>query len=129
MKRDIAKIIGYPAFILLGAAVVELFLGHSSTLFLSGIAIYFVGVVMIAFDPAILRVPHAYLRLSAILPALILVLLYVFELRELGPFLFWLPQTAITICFFVVRQRDPWWKAQEERAYARVFGRSRSGDL
>lgn len=129
MKRDIAKIIGYPAFVLLGAVVVDQSLRYSPPLYFCALAAYFIGTFKIAFDPALLRVPHTYMRLSMGVPGLIMILLYVFELRVIGSFLVWLPFVAVTICFCVARHKDPWWKDQEERAYNRVFGQSRSDDL
>ncbi|MBL7645503.1 MAG: hypothetical protein JNK74_04855 [Candidatus Hydrogenedentes bacterium] len=129
MTKDIAKIIGYPAFIFPGAVVVDQSLHYAPLIFFCALAAYFIGTFVIAFDPAILRVPHTHLRMSMGVPGLIMILLYVLELRVIGLFLVWLPFVAVTTCLLVARQRDPWWKDREERAYNRVFGQSRSDDL
>jgi hypothetical protein len=127
-NKDLAKSVGYPAFIFLGAVAVDWSLSQSTALFLCAAAAYFVVVFLIAFDPALLRLPHFYLRLSMGVPGLMMILLYVSDLRVIGSFLVWLPFVAVTICLLVARHKDPWWKAQEERAYNRVFGHSRSED-
>lgn len=129
MTKDIAKIIGYPAFIFLGAVAVDWSLIQSTALFLCATAAYIVVVFLIVFDPALLRVPRIYLRLGAFLSSLIAILLYVLESRILGSPLFVLPYAIAYIFLLVARRKNPWWKAQEERAYNRVFGQSRSDDL
>lgn len=129
MTKDIAKIIGYAAFVILGAMAVEWSLSQSTALFLCATAAYFVVIFLFAFDPALLRVPRIYLRLGAFLLSLIAILLYVLESRILASPLFVLPYATAYIFLLVARRKDPWWKIREERAYNRVFGQSRSNDL
>ncbi len=60
MKRDIAKLIGYPAFVILGALAGDPGLEHLPFLFGPLMVLYPLIIVLLASDPAVYRLPFKY---------------------------------------------------------------------
>lgn len=60
MKRDIAKIIGYPAFVVLGAVAIDRGMDYLPVLFVPFMVLYPLIIILCASDPAVYRLPFKY---------------------------------------------------------------------
>ena len=66
MKRDIAKIVGYPAFILLGAMMIDQSMDYLPLLGFPLTLVYALGIFLCASDPAVYRLPFKYRLLGVV---------------------------------------------------------------
>lgn len=123
MKTDIAKIIGYPAFVLLGPLAIYHIPGDSPLVFFSALSAYFIGVVLMANDPAILRVPYKYRWLGMGVILALTFVLYLLNVFSLG--LSWLPITAVNTGILIITRKDPEQRVREARAWARFRNSAR----
>ncbi len=113
MKRDIAKLIGYPAFVILGAVAVDGATKQFPWLFVPLMLMYPLVIMLLASDPAVYRLPFKY-RLFVV--AILAVTLWWFQngLLNLG---FWL-------VFFSMSFIDPEGRARSRRVRAWIRGLS-----
>lgn len=123
MKSDIAKIIAYPAFVLLGPLAIYQFTGYSILYFLFGLSAYFLGVVLMANDPAILRMPYKYRAVGMGLILALTFVLYLLNVFNLG--LSWLPIIAVITGTLIINRKDPEQRVREARAWARFRSSTR----
>lgn len=81
MRRDIAKLIGYPAFVILVALAIDGGIDHLPYVFGPLMVLYPLIIVLLASDPAVYRLPFKY-RLLVV--AVIAVAMWWFQLRLLN---------------------------------------------
>jgi len=113
MTKDIAKLIGYPAFVILGALAIDGGIEHLPYVFGPLMVLYPLIIVLFASDPAVYRLPFKY-RLFVV--AILAVTVWWFQngLLNLG---FWL-------AFFSMSFIDPEGRARSRRVRAWIRGLS-----
>ncbi len=113
MTKDIAKLIGYPAFVILGAVAVDGGLEYFPYLFGPLMVLYPLIIVLFASDPAVYRLPFKY-RLFVV--AILAVTVWWFQV--------WLLNLGFGLAFSAMSFIDPEGPARSRRVRAWIRGLS-----
>lgn len=115
MKRNIAKAIGYPAFVLLGGVLIDVLFMRFPVLFSPLVLVYALVVILCASDPAVYRLSFKYRLLGVV---------------TLAMAVWWIQRWPLNLGFmlavFAMGTLDPERRARNQRVRAWVRSLSHS---